>query len=104
MDLEIVVGQLANLSIELTIMEAIRGGQLVDPWVQGLMHEVRNEGRPGFHISEDGVLGFKGRICVPDDDEIKKQIFFEGHNASYAMYLCTTKMYQDLKSTFGGLG
>ena len=44
LDLEIVVGQLANLSIEPTIMEAIRGGQLVDPWVQGLTHEVRNEG------------------------------------------------------------
>ena len=44
LDLEIVVGQLANLSIEPTNMEAIRGGQLFNPWVQGLMYEVRNEG------------------------------------------------------------
>ena len=46
LDLEIVVGQLANLSIEPTIMEAVKGGQLVDPWVQGLMYEVREDGRP----------------------------------------------------------
>ena len=99
LDLEIVVGQLANLSIEPTIMEAIKGGQL-DPWVQRLMYEVRNEARLGFHVFEDGVLGFKGRICVSDDGEITKQIFFEGHNAPYAMHPGTTKMYQDLKKYF----
>ncbi|XP_062100222.1 3-hydroxy-3-methylglutaryl-coenzyme A reductase 1-like [Humulus lupulus] len=51
-----------------------------------IKHEVRKDMRPGFHISEDGVLGFKGRICVPDDVEIKKQIFYEAHNAPYAMH------------------
>ena len=50
------------------------------------------------------MLGFKGRICVPDDEEIKKQIFYEAHNTPYAMHPGTTKMYQDLKRYFWWVG
>ena len=47
------------------------------------------------------MLGYKGRrICVPKDEEIKKQIFYESHNTPYAMHLGTTKMYRDLKKRF----
>ena len=52
-------------------------------------------------MSEHGVLGYKGgRICVPNDEEIKKQILYEAHNTPYAMHPGTTKMYRDLKKHF----
>ena len=47
------------------------------------------------------MLGYKGgRICVPNDEEIKKQILYEAHNTPYAMHPGTTKMYRDLKKHF----
>ncbi|XP_062114966.1 uncharacterized protein LOC133828971 [Humulus lupulus] len=100
LELEVVVGKLANLSVQSTIMEAIQGGQLLEPLYEYIKHEVRKDMRPGFHISEDGVLGFKGRIFVPKDTEIKNQIFYEAHNAPYAMHPGTTKIYQDLRKYF----
>ena len=91
------MGRLAKLSVQPTIMEAIQGGQLTDLWIQRLVHETKKDMRLGFRISEDGVLGFQGSLCVPDDEEIKKQIFYEAHNTPYARHPRTTKMYQDLK-------
>ena len=47
------------------------------------------------------MLGYKGgRICVPNYEEIKKQILYEAHNTPYAMQPSTTKMYRDLKKHF----
>ena len=52
-------------------------------------------------MSKDEVLGYKeGRIYVPNDKEIKKQILYEAHNTPYAMHLGTIKMYRDLKKHF----
>ena len=46
-------------------------------------------------------MGYKGvRICVPNDEEIKKQILYKAHNTLYTMHPGTTKMYRDLKKHF----
>ncbi|XP_062099796.1 uncharacterized protein LOC133805641 [Humulus lupulus] len=56
--------------------------------------------RSRFHILEDGVLGFKGRIYVSDDAEIKKQIFYKAHNAPYAMHPPAPKNVSGFKEIF----
>ena len=54
-------------------MEAIKGGQLSDPQIEGFKQGVLEKKQSDFFISEDGVLSYKeGRICVPNDEEIKK--------------------------------
>ena len=54
-----------------------------------------------FFVSENGGLDYKDRqTCVPNDEEIKKQILYEAHNTPYMMHLSTTKMYRDLKKHF----
>ena len=82
-------------------MEAIKGGQLIDPQMDKFKQEVLEKKQSNFFISDDGMLGYKGeRICVPNDEEIKKHILYEAHNTSYAMHPGTTKMYRDLKKHF----
>ena len=39
-------------------------------------------------------------VCVPDSDELRKQIMNEAHTAPYAMHPGSTKLYQDLKSFY----
>ena len=63
--------------------------------------EILEKKQSNIFVSKDGVLGYKGgRICVLNDEEIKKQILYEAHNTFYAMHPCTTKMYKDLKKHF----
>ena len=51
-------------------------------------------------MSDDGILRFQGRICVPNDAEVKKLILEEGHKSRLSLHPSMTKMYQDLKETF----
>ena len=42
LEMKMVVGKLSALTIQPTIMEAIKGGQLVDPFIKKLRQEVSN--------------------------------------------------------------
>ncbi|KAL5566128.1 hypothetical protein UlMin_029292 [Ulmus minor] len=41
-----------------------------------------------------------GRLCIPDDVEIKEQLLSEAHATPYSVHPGATKMYQDLKERF----
>ena len=99
--MEVIVGKLSPLTIQPTIMEALKGGQLTDPLMEKFKQKAWEERRSNFFVLEDGVMGYKGgRICVPNDEEVKKQILYEAHNTPYAMHPGTTKMSRDLKKHF----
>ena len=53
-----------------------------------------------FIIDENGVMRFRGRVCVPDIPELKKIILEEGHRSGLSIHPGATKMYQDLKKLF----
>jgi len=53
-----------------------------------------------FVLGEDGVLRFRGKVCVPDDTKVKRLILEEGHKSRLNLHPDMTKMYQDLKETF----
>ena len=46
-----------------------------------------------FLLNEDGSLYYEDRVCVPNDDELKKSILEEAHSGSFAMHPGSTKMY-----------
>ncbi|GAU49783.1 hypothetical protein TSUD_369070 [Trifolium subterraneum] len=53
-----------------------------------------------FKVDENGVVKFRGRVCVPDVPELKKMIFDEGHKSGLSIHPGLVKMYQDLKKLF----
>jgi len=53
-----------------------------------------------FKADDQGVLRFRGRICIPDDDELKRLILEESHKSSLSIHPGATKMYHDLKKLF----
>ena len=53
-----------------------------------------------FLVNEDGFLYYRDQVCVPNDDELKKSILEEAHSRSFAIHLGSTKMYQDLKTSY----
>jgi hypothetical protein len=58
---------------------------------------------PGFEEDEQGVIWYKGCICVPADSELKEVIMKEAHETPYSIHPGGTKMYQDLKEQFWGM-
>lgn len=48
----------------------------------------------------EGVLSFKGRICVSQLDDLIQKLFIESHGSQYFINLGVTKMYQDLKQIY----
>ena len=65
-----------------------------------IRQQVQQGNRADFVISEDGTLLYRGRLCVPNVEVLKKEIMEEAHNTAYAMYPGSTKMYHTLKDNY----
>jgi hypothetical protein len=59
---------------------------------------------PGFSEDDEGVLWYKGRICVPNIKELKVNILREAHESAYSIHPGGNKMYHDLKATYWWYG
>ncbi|KAL5583118.1 hypothetical protein UlMin_015560 [Ulmus minor] len=97
---EILVGKLSTLTLQPTIFDGIKGGQELDPSLFKIKKEVLEGKCTDFEVFTDGVLRFKGRLCVPIDEELKQEIMHEAHSTPYSVHPGTTKMCQDLKGLF----
>ncbi|KAL5566874.1 hypothetical protein UlMin_030038 [Ulmus minor] len=45
---------------------------------------VENGTNTEFSISTDGILNLKGRICIPEDEELRNQLLMEAHTTPYS--------------------
>jgi len=72
---------------------------LLDVSLNKVREQLRLDEVRDFALGEDGILRFQGRICVPNDAEVKKLILEEGHKSRLSLHPDITKMYQDLKET-----
>jgi hypothetical protein len=59
---------------------------------------------PGFSKDDEGVLWYKGRICVPNVKELKDKILCEVHESAYSIHPGGNKMYHDLNATYWWYG
>ncbi|XP_028062056.1 uncharacterized protein LOC114265435 [Camellia sinensis] len=53
-----------------------------------------------WSVDSDRGLQFKGRLCVPNIVELRKEIIDDAHRSRYTIHPSGTKMYHDLKRTF----
>ena len=53
-----------------------------------------------FSITQDGMLTMRGRVCVPNIDDLRKLIMEEAHCFAYAMHPVSTKMYRTIKKNY----
>ena len=100
LEIELVVGQVSALTLQPTIFDGMKGAQELDPILVGIKEEVLEGRNTAFSLSQDGILNFNGRLCVPNDEELRKQILSEAHETPYSIHPGATKMYQDLREHF----
>jgi hypothetical protein len=55
-----------------------------------------------FRKDEKDIIWFGQRLVVPDNWELKMEIFDKGHLYKFSIHPGSSKMYQDLKENFGG--
>ncbi|KAK8987271.1 hypothetical protein V6N11_027027 [Hibiscus sabdariffa] len=91
---------LVELQVKPTLAAEIRAKQLQDSSLLPVIKQVEKGTTEVYSIDQDGVLCFRGRYCVPDDDQLKQTILREAHSSPYAMHPGGDKMYQNLKERY----
>jgi len=91
---------LGMLKIDSDFLKSIKEAQKTDVKFVDLLVASNQTEDSGFKVDDRGVLRFRGRICIPDDDEMKKMILEESHRSSLNIHPRATKMYHDLKKLF----
>jgi hypothetical protein len=93
-----------EMEVGLSLLQEIQKGQLEDEKIQEIKCNIKEEKLSGFLKGEEGVLWYKGRICVPNIKELKDKILCEAHESAYSIHPGGNKMYHDLKATYWWYG
>ncbi|XP_073304134.1 uncharacterized protein [Primulina huaijiensis] len=78
----------------------IKDGQQNDKQLLEMKYMTELKGNSEFGLNSDGLMTFRGRICVLIGDNIRRDVLIEAHNAPYSIHPGSTKMYQDLRRLF----
>jgi len=104
MQIQIVLGEgvirCNHLTVSNDFLVLIKERQLSDPKLQKTVGLLGTEKAKDFTVGVDRVLRFRGRVCIPEDLEVKGMILEEGHKSRFNMHPGMTKMYHDLKESF----
>jgi hypothetical protein len=105
LNLKIVANMEATeLEVGSNLLQEIRKGQVEDEKIQEIKRNIKEEKSPGFLEDVEGVLWYKGRICVPNVKELKDKILREAHESAYSIHPGGNKMYHVLKATYWWYG
>ena len=81
-------------------LDRVKAVQRRDPQLQKIMFDVQQGQSREFVIDNEDTLRLGTRQCVPDIDELRKEIMEEAHFSTYSIHPGSTKMYHDLKDTY----
>jgi hypothetical protein len=93
-----------ELEVGSSLLQEIWKGQVEEVKIQEIKRNIKEENSPGFLEDVEGILWYKGRICVPNIKELKDKILCEAHESAYSIHLGGNKMYHDLKATYWWYG
>ena len=82
------------------LLNRVLEAQKNDEKISAIVNQSREGKETEFTVNNDGFMYYRDRVCVPNNDELKKSILEEAHSGSFAMHPGSTKMYQDLKTSY----
>jgi hypothetical protein len=84
-----------KMEVGSNLLQDIWKGQVEDQKIQEIKRNIKEEKSPSFLEDEEGVLLYKGRICVPNIKKLKDKILHEAHEFAYSIHPGGNKMYHD---------
>lgn len=97
-------GSINPMVAEPEILTEIKKCQGNDAFLQNIKKLTETGGAEEFEIDDDKVIRLKGRLCVPNEADIKRRILEEAHCTPYSIHPGQDKMYKDLKKHFWWTG
>ena len=91
---------MAELIAKPNLLNRVLEEQKNDEKITAIVNQNRVRKETKFTMKEDGFLYYRDRVCVPNDDELKKSILEEAHSGSFSMHPSSIKMYQNLKTSY----
>ena len=82
------------------LLNQVLEAQKNDEKISTIIKQIGNGKETEFTVNENEVLYYKDRVCVLDDNDLRKSILDEAHSGSFSIHPGSTKMYQDLKMSF----
>ncbi|WMV37839.1 hypothetical protein MTR67_031224 [Solanum verrucosum] len=90
--------------VRATFIEEIKAKQFEDDNLNELKKKTAIGKSQETTLDAEGVLNFKGRICVPRVDDLIQKLLAESHGSRYSIHPGVTKMYRDLNRIYWWLG
>ena len=81
-------------------LDRVKVAQRRDPQLQKILFEVQQGQSRDFIVDNEGTLRLDTRLCVPNVDELRKEIMEEAHFSAYSIHPGSTKMYHDLRDIY----
>ncbi|KAG8498887.1 hypothetical protein CXB51_005335 [Gossypium anomalum] len=91
---------LAELQVRPTWVDQIKEKQWKDESLVTRFQQVKEGETSEFGLNSEGVLCFRGRICVSKDSDLRQSILKEGHGGLCAMHPGGNKLYHDLRELY----
>ncbi|XP_073294633.1 uncharacterized protein [Primulina huaijiensis] len=91
---------LASLSAQSCLLETVKLNQDQDQVSAKVKEQVKEGKFQDLQIDDKGILWMKGRMCVPDTDNLRREVMTEAHKSKFSIHPGSTKMYRDLKKNF----
>jgi hypothetical protein len=96
--------EVIEMEVGSNLLQEIQRGQVEDEKIQEIKRNIMEAKSSGFLKDDEGVLWYKGRICVSDVKELKNKILHEAHVSVYSIHPGGNKIYHDLKTTYWWYG
>ena len=91
---------LGRLEITNDFLYKVRETQREDEFLQQRVEPGGESADPDFSKDANGLIHFKGRLCLPPGRELKEMVLEEAHKSHLSFHPGATKMYHDLKKSF----
>lgn len=95
---------LGSMTVQPSLISKVIQEQAQDVGMRAKMVELTIEptfiGLSEWTIGNDGGLRYRGKLCVPESKNLKREIMDEAHRSKYTVQSGSTKMYKDLRRQF----
>ncbi|KAA3466044.1 DNA/RNA polymerases superfamily protein [Gossypium australe] len=91
---------IAELRARPLFLQRIQEFQNDDPKLVAKRELIQSDTTAEFIVSDNGMMYFRNRLCIPDNFNLKRDIFSEAHNSAYSIHLGSMKMFNDLKKMY----
>ena len=93
-------GLLAQFRFRSVLRDMNKATQSRDSILVELEENVRSGKFTDFTLDDEGTLWISGRLCVPDMDNLRKEILEVAHFAAYSVHPGATKMYHSIRDLY----